>query len=144
MSTDEHQTPVEMMERLRILLAEAAHLARQLPAALLPGAIEYSLIAPLTTLLLALNERGVAPNVQKDRIAVQSEVKAVRDTISDVLDMIIDQGDQRGLLDPARRAELIEVIKEQSEVYPLVSRGSISQAQIEMWVARKLAQRKSS
>ena len=140
MSTQKHQTPLEMMEMLRTLLAEAAHLARQIPTVLFPDESEQSLVAPLTTLLLTLNERGVAPGVEKDQIAVQSEVKVARDTVSDVLDLILDQEDQRALLDPAQRAELIKVIIEQSEVYPLVSRGCISQDQIEWWVVRKLAQ----
>jgi hypothetical protein len=144
MSIDKHQTPLEMMETLRTLLDEAAHLAGQLPTALVPGTLEQGLVAPLTTLLLALNERGVAPDVQKDSISVQDEVKVVRDTINDVITMIEEQGNQEGLLDANRRADLLKVIIEQSEVYPLVNRGSISRAQVEMWVEQKLAQRKSS
>jgi hypothetical protein len=144
MSIDKHQTPPEQMEMLRNLLAEASHLAEQLPTALSPGAPEQRLVAPLTTLLLALNERGIAPNVQKDRFIVQSDVQAVQDAISDVLTVIKEQGDEGRLLAPDRRADLVNVIIEQSEVHALVNKGSISRTQIEMWVEQKLAQKKSS
>src|SRR6266498_201128 len=110
MSNNKDQTALEMMEALSNLLSEAAQKARQLPIELFPGDIEQSLATHLTSLLQELNERGVAPDVEKDKIIVQGEVRAVHDTISDVLTLIVDQGDQQGLLDPARRDELVRVI----------------------------------
>jgi len=144
MSNNKRQKVLEMMEALSNLLSEAAQTVRQLPIELFPGDIEQSLTTHLTSLLRELNKRGVAPDVEKDKITVQGEVRAVHDTISDVLTLVVDQGDQKGLLDPARRDELVKVILEQSEIVLLVNRGSIRKSQIELWVARQLAQMKGS
>ncbi len=144
MSNNKRQKVLEMMEALSNLLSEAAQTVRQLPIELFPGDIEQSLTTHLTSLLRELNKRGVAPDVEKDKITVQGEVRAVHDTISDVLTLVVDQGDQKGLLDPARRDELVRVILEQSEIVLLVNRGSIRKSQIELWVARQLAQMKGS
>lgn len=144
MSTDKHEPPLEMIETLSALLSEAAHLVTQLPLELFPDAIEQRLAGQLTSLLLALNERGVALAMEKDSITIQSEVKAIRDTINDVITLLKEQGDQEKLLAPNRRDELIRVVLEQSEVFPLVNRGSIHRSQIELWVARQLAQGQSA
>src|SRR6266496_5321872 len=144
MSNNKRQKVLEMMEALSNLLSEAAQTVRQLPIELFPGDIEQSLTTHLTSLLQELNKRGVAPDVEKDKMTVQGEVRAVHDTISDVLTLVVDQGDQKGLLDPARRDELVKVILEQSEIVLLVNRGSIRKSQIELWVARQLAQMKGS
>src|SRR5450755_140325 len=144
MSTDKHEPPLEMIETLSTLLSEAAHLVTQLPMELFPDAIEQRLSEQLTSLLMALNERGVALSVEKDSITIQNEVRAVRDTINDVITLIEEQGDQERLLAPNRRDELIRVVLEQSEVFPLVDRGSIHRTQIALWVARQLAQKKNS
>ncbi|HEV2662976.1 MAG TPA: hypothetical protein VGU68_20375, partial [Ktedonobacteraceae bacterium] len=120
MSTDKHEPPLEMIETLSTLLSEAAHLVTQLPMELFPDAMEQRLAEQLTSLLLALNEHGVALSVEKDSITIQSEVRAVRDTINDVITLIEEQGDQERLLAPNRRDALIRVVLEQSEVFPLV------------------------
>ncbi len=106
-STDKHQTTLEMMETLRTLLSEAAHLAGQLPTELFPDDIEQSLVAHLTSLLLTLNEHGVAPDVEKDRITVQGDIKVVQDTISDVLALIVDQGNQKRSRGSASRVKQV-------------------------------------
>jgi hypothetical protein len=144
MSTDKHEPTLEMIETPSTLLAEAAHLITQLPIELFPDVIEQRLAERLTPLLLALNERGVALTVEKDSITIQNEVRAVRDTINDVITLIKEQGDQEKLLAPNRRDELIRVVMEQSEVFPLVNRGSIHRTQIALWVARQLAKKKNS
>ena len=144
MSTYKHEPPLKMIETLSTLLSEAAHLVTQLPLELFPDAIEQRLAGQLTSLLLALNERGVALAVEKDSITIQSEVRAIRDTINDVITLIKEQGDQERLLAPSRRDELIRVVVEQSEVFPLLDRGSIHRTQIALWVERQLTQDKNS
>ena len=138
MSSDMCSTTPEIKDMLDTLFFRVVHLAQKLPLELFPRDTEQSMNTHLTTLLLALNARGVVPDIEKDQLTVQHEVKTVRDTIRDVLTLVASQEDERSLLSPVRRDELIQVIQEQSEVFPLVERGSIRREQIALWVARQL------